>query len=254
MTVAHDDNYSFVSDVHCRQCHCASTCLIGSTLPQVKGQPVEHFISSRLLHRKDVVFHYGEHIEHLYILRSGTTKASFLNPAGEEQVIRFNHAGDILAINDLGGSYYQSSVRALETSSLCRIPYVIFQELLTQNPEFHKSVLGYISQQFNITTAHSLLISRFTASERVAAFLLMMSDAQRSRGYSPQQLRLSMSRHDIASYLGMSSETLSRTLTSFQEIDLIRSIRKGVQVNDLGKLEHLTGQLDIDKESTKVYA
>jgi len=134
---------------------------------------------------------------------------------------------------------------ALETSSVREIPYERLREISNEVPMLLHQIIQLTSQEILHGQTLTMLISKKSAEERLAALLLSLSDRFAGRGFSPTDFYLSMSRHDIGNFLGMAVETVSRVFTRFDNEDLISVRRKHIQLLDLPRLRKLAGTAKI---------
>ncbi|MNP47752.1 Transcriptional activator protein Anr [compost metagenome] len=136
---------------------------------------------------------------------------------------------------------YPVSAQALETTSVCEIPFERLDELSEQLPQLRRQLLRVMSREIRDDQQMMLLLSKKTADERIATFLINLSARFRARGFSAQQFRLSMSRNEIGNYLGLAVETVSRVFTRFQQNGLIAADGKEVRILDSIELCALAG-------------
>jgi len=176
----------------------------------------------------------GDQIEALYIVKSGSFKTYVTNQGGDEQIINFHLAGDILSLDALPTHHFQSSAVALEASSLCVIPSLYFENLVKEFvPDWLIDVLmGQLSQQQRKMSS----LGKKNARRRIAAFLCDISDNYQALGYSGREIRLNMSREDIGNYLGLASETISRMLTKMRKEGVVKLNRQNVKIVDYEQL------------------
>jgi CRP/FNR family transcriptional regulator len=123
---------------------------------------------------------------------------------------------------------YPVSAQALETTSVCEIPFERLDELALQLPQLRRQLMRVMSREIRDDQQMMLLLSKKTADERIATFLVNLSARFRARGFSANQFRLSMSRNEIGNYLGLAVETVSRVFTRFQQNGLIAAEGKEV--------------------------
>ncbi len=127
---------------------------------------------------------------------------------------------------------YPVSAQALETTSVCEIPFERLDELSEQLPQLRRQLMRLMSREIRDDQQMMLLLSKKTADERIATFLVNLSARFRARGFSAQQFRLAMSRNEIGNYLGLAVETVSRVFTRFQQNGLISAEGKEVHILD----------------------
>jgi CRP/FNR family transcriptional regulator, anaerobic regulatory protein len=131
---------------------------------------------------------------------------------------------------------HASSATALEDSEICAIPYVHLTEMIAGSASMQHAVSRLMSQE--IVREHSLmlLLGSMNADERLAAFLLNLSQRLKTLGYSAREFHLRMSRAEIGSYLGMTLETVSRTFSAFQHQGLLEVDKRFIRIIDLDGL------------------
>ena len=132
----------------------------------------------------------------------------------------------------------------MENTSYCVLPYDQLDKLCEDMPELRHQVCHLLGHEMNCDHAHLLLLGQQTAHERLATFLLSISSRFKRRGFSPVSFMLPMSRHDIAGYLGIAVETVSRLFKSFQEKGIVKINRKQVDIVDLDKLNEMVANCE----------
>lgn len=193
----------------------------------------------RPIEKGEHLYRAGENFDAIYALRSGSFKTFVTHPNGEEQVMGFKLPGDLLGLSAINAEHYTTSARALETSSVCEIPFTQLEELCTRIPGLQHHIMGMMSKEIQEEHEKVALCTRIPAEGRLASILLTLSDRFLRRGYSPTEFNLSMSRSDIANMLGMAVETVSRLFTQFQENGLLEVNRKHVVLKDREALAKL---------------
>jgi len=131
---------------------------------------------------------------------------------------------------------YPCDAVALDTVTLCRFAFPALRTLATRLPGIQETLFKLMSK--DIVNA-ALLGGDYSADERLAAFMVNLSDRFAERGYSASRLHLKMPRSDIANYLRLAPETISRVLRRFQDDGLIGVERREVTLTDLVRLKHL---------------
>lgn len=196
---------------------------------------------SRPLHRGDHLFRGGERFRSLYVVKTGSVKTYAPSEEGGEQVLGFHLPGEIIGLDAIDKSCHACSAKVLETSAICEVPFQRFEELAAAIPSLQHQMYRLLSKEIGQDADMLLLLGKKNAEERLAAFLTSMSSRLSKRGLSPTDFYLSMSRHEIGSYLGLAVETVSRLFTRFQEDGLLRVDRKHVEVLNLSALEMMAG-------------
>lgn len=160
------------------------------------------------------IFNEGDVAAHMYSLTIGTVKLYKLLPDGRRQITAFLFPGDFFGLA-VGGNYAYTA-EALSPVVLCRFPRRKLDGLLEDVPRIEKRLLGLAIDELAAAHDQMLLLGRKTAREKVASFLLMISRRAERRGMAPSPISLPMGRSDIADYLGLTIETVSRTLTQLK--------------------------------------
>lgn len=194
---------------------------------------------ARPLHRGDFLFREGDKFRSLYVVKTGSVKTFAPSQEGGEQVLGFHLPGEIIGLDAIDKDVHACSARVLETSAICEIPFVRLEELTANIPSLQHQMYRLLSKEIGQDTDMLLLLGKKNAEERLAAFLLSLSQRLHKRGLSPSDFYLSMSRHEIGNYLGLAVETVSRLFTRFQEDGLMQVDRKHIQLLDLPALEAL---------------
>ena len=217
----------------CSTCHLRDLCLpCGMTSPDVQRLD-DLMFGRRKVAAGQPLYHAGEKFQFIYAVRSGTFKSELALRDGREQVSGFHMAGELMGLDGLAQSQHASTAIALEDAEVCTIPYANLAELSAGNAGMQIIVSKLMSRE--IVREHSLmmLLGSMNAEERVAAFLLNISQRMKARGYSANEFHLRMSRAEIGSYLGMKLETVSRTFSAFQQQRLLDVDKKHVRIIDL---------------------
>jgi len=195
-------------------------------------------ISSVNLPVGSAVISEGEQAENLFNVVRGSVKLFKLLPDGRRQITGFLFAGDFLgiALNDI----YAYNAEAIEPIQLCRFPRHKLEALLGEMPKLERKLLGTTAHELAVAQDQMVLLGRKTAKERVASFLVSLLDRAIKRGQSGTELDIPMSRTDIADYLGLTTETVSRTITTLRKLKLITiGARSSITILDLPGLRML---------------
>ena len=220
----------------CSSCHLKDLCLpCGLARNEIERLDGLMF-GRRKVAAGQTLYREGDGFHFIYAVRSGTFKSSLMLADGREQVSGFHMAGELMGLDGLAQGRHASSTTALEDAEICSIPYAQLAELSTGSTNLQLLMGRLMSRE--IVREHSLmvLLGSMNAEERLAAFLLNLSQRMKARGYSPNEFHLRMSRAEIGSYLGMKLETVSRTFSAFQQQRLLEVDKRHIRILDLGAL------------------
>lgn len=186
--------------------------------------------------RRDYLYHVGNCITDLVVIKSGSAKTVLLSEDGSEQIVNFHFAGDLLGLDSLADKHSLSAVVFLEDSNICRIPYPAFNALSEQTPQLHAEIITRLSNQ--IASGHELMLSinHHSAEQRFVFFLQDLASRQFNRGLYKDHLYLSMSRDEIANYLGLAPATVSRIIGKLERDRMIQADNKHLQLLDYQRL------------------
>jgi CRP/FNR family transcriptional regulator len=190
------------------------------------------------------LFHQGTPFTSVYALRAGTVKTYTITNEGEEQITGFYFPGELVGMSGFDQNEYPVSAKILETTTVCEIPFERLDELSGQLPELRRQLLRSMSKEIREEQQMMLLLSKKNAEERIATFLIKLSQRFKLRGYSETSFRLSMSRNEIGNYLGLAVETVSRIFTRFQKSGLLSVDGKEVHIENLMKLYEISGECE----------
>ncbi len=222
-------------DCHSAPCHDCGLCHLGTPSGSTEPNPhlLEHIAKNRRqVKRGDLLYRIGEPLKVIYAIRCGSIKTQISTADGRSQITGFHITGDTLGLTDLHAGLSSTEARALENSSLCEIPITHLQQLAKEIPNLWTQLTQLLSQEIQRLQGLSLLLSKKTAEERLAFFLLTLSRRYAQRGFSSQEFNLSMSRNDIGIHLGLAEETVCRTLSRFRDEGLIDNQRRLIHILD----------------------
>ncbi|HEV7265409.1 MAG TPA: helix-turn-helix domain-containing protein [Falsiroseomonas sp.] len=177
-----------------------------------------------LAHR-DALFREGDRATHVVALVQGTVKLTRLLPDGREQVLGFRFAGDVLGYTC--AERYPFAAQMLTPAQVCRLERRKLDGLLRRYPALERRLLDLCVQELAATQDQLVTVGRRTAEARVAAFLLSLAAAGQRRHRVGAVLEMPMTRSDIADFLGLTLETVSRTLTAFRRRGWVREPSHG---------------------------
>lgn len=224
------------SKVACHDCSLYPLCLpTGINGDELKL--LDDIIKRRTpLKRGEHLFQVGQPFQAIYAVRSGSIKTYSPTEDGLEQVTGFHLPGELLGLDAINTREHPCAAKALETTSLCEIPFDKLGELSNRIPSLQQQLLKIMSKEILHDQSLLMLLGKKSAEERLAALLISLSNRYAARGFSPTEFNLSMSRNDIGNYLGLAVETVSRLFTRFQEDRLLSVQRKFIKILDLERL------------------
>lgn len=189
-----------------------------------------------------VIYHTGSHFHALYAVKSGFIKTETLHEDGRMQITGFYMSGEILGFDGIAIDHHICTSVALEDSEICIIPLNWVERFNHGSDELQHHFFKLMSREIVRDHTIMLLLGSMQTEERVAAFMLNLSQRFQARGFSPYTLTLRMKREEIGSYLGMKIETVSRILTKFQEQGLLEVQQKNIQILDMEGLKKAVSQ------------
>lgn len=194
---------------------------------------------SRPIHAGDHLYRAGETFSSIFAVRSGSIKTYLIDDDGIEQITGFYLPGEVLGFDGIDTSTYACNVVALETSTVCEIPFARLEELSLQIPSLQRHFFQLMSRQLETNHQMLLTLSKKNAEGRVATLLLSLSHRYSRRKLSPNAMRLPMSRMDIGNFLGLTIETISRTFSRLQKDDIISVDGREIVIKDHDRLNEL---------------
>ncbi|MDQ9169614.1 helix-turn-helix domain-containing protein [Oxalobacteraceae bacterium R-40] len=167
------------------------------------------------------IFTIGQPFDMLYIVNSGFLKTVLLDDAGNEQVLGFPMKGDLLGTDGIHQKKYASEAVALSSCDIVMVPFKMLTSLSRRYPEMEMALYSAISRELVREQIMLNMLGSLSAEARVARFLMSLSERFSAMGYSGKEFNLRMTRQDIGSYLGLTLETVSRTMSAFDRLGYI---------------------------------
>jgi len=190
------------------------------------------------------LFRLGDPVDAIYAVRSGSLKTQLEDASGHVQITSFLLPGEIVGIDGLQENIHQSHALALEDSEVCVMRLDEFDALAQQLPILQSQLRRLMGKE--ISRSHNLMktLGALRSEQRLAAFLLNLSERLSALGYSPYEFILRMSREEIGNFLGLTLETVSRLFSRFAREGLLRIQQRDVMLLDLDTLRELAGGVD----------
>lgn len=196
----------------------------------------------RPLAKGDHLYRSGDQFHAIYAVRAGALKTVAISEDGEEQVTGFHLPGEMLGFDAINHGVHPCSAIALETTSVCEIPFENLEELAMRIPGLQHTLLRIMSKEIFQHQEMLHAVAKRTAEERLAIVLLSFSERYAKRGLSAVRFRLPMSRSDLSNYLGLAPETMSRLFKRFQEQGLVTSDGKEIVLESIDGLREMAHQ------------
>lgn len=193
----------------------------------------------RPIQRNEHLYRPGDTLTAIFAVRSGSIKTYTLTSDGQEQITGFHLPGELLGLDAINDGIHPCATKALETTSVCEMPFEKLESLAAQIPGLQHQLLRVMSRSIQNDEQFMTLLGKKTSEERLASFLLGLSTRFMQRGFSPLEFNLSMSRNDIANYLGLAVETISRLFSRFQNAGILDVNRKLVNIKNLERLKSI---------------
>jgi CRP/FNR family transcriptional regulator len=185
------------------------------------------------------IYTIGQPFDSLYIVHSGFLKTVLIDEFGNEQVLSFPMRGDMLGVDGIHARRYASEAVALSNCDVILVPFRKLTALGRMHPELEPAMYGVMSRELVREQLMVSMLGALSAEARVARFLISLAERFADMGYSSKFFNLRMTRHEIGSYLGLTLETVSRTLSAFNEIGLINVDQRSIGINDPDALKTL---------------
>ena len=233
--------------VSCKSCNLRELCFPHgmndddlSSLDAVVEQP-------KPLHKNEFLYRDGDKSSAMYAVRSGCVKTMTESANGEEQIVGFHLAGELLGLDGFGEGHHTCNAVALETSSVCELPLDDLENLCHKVPGLQKQMRRIMGKEVAEDHKMLLLLGKMTSEERLASFLLSLASRMEERHWKETEFNLSMPRQDIANYLGMAVETVSRLFAAFQNEKIIEVDRRHITILDMHRLKVMVGECEPGK-------
>ena len=223
----------------CAQCSLQQLCLPAG-IGRDDLEQLEHIVKrKRPIEPGERLFRQGDSMGAVFVARDGAFKTVLVNEAGEEQVIGFHLPGELIGLDALGSGEHRCEAIALTRANVCEVPFDDLADVASRIPGLQRQLMRVIGQSLGRDQDHREMLVRRQANERIALFLHGLSERLQKVGEAGDRLKLPMSREDIARFLGLALETVSRGFTRLQEDGVISVYGRKVEILDMAELERL---------------
>ncbi|MBM7063530.1 fumarate/nitrate reduction transcriptional regulator Fnr [Neisseria elongata] len=214
----------------CSTCSLRELCLPVGLRPDEFEQLDTVIKQSHRLKKGEFLFRSGESFHSLYAIRTGFFKTTVASQDGRDQVTGFFMSGELIGMDGICTHSHSCDAVALEDSEVCELPFGHMEALSKEIPSIQTHFFRLMSREIVRDQGVMLLLGNMRAEERIAAFLLNLSQRLHHRGFAANDFILRMSREEIGSYLGLKLETVSRTLSRFHQEGLILVEHKHIRL------------------------
>ena len=216
--------------VSCSHCGLNGICIPRSLTSEEIDLVDAEIRRAKPLHKNSLVFETGDPFTSIYAVRSGALKAYNIDENGEEYVVGFFLPGELIGLVSIDSGVHLNTAKTLETSTLCEIPFDQVETLSKRIHNLQSHMYRILSREIGEDQKLQLLLGKKTAEEKIGTFILNLSHRYKQRHLSSTLFRLPMARTDIANYLGLAVETVSRIITRLQVQKILKVDGKDVEI------------------------
>lgn len=220
----------------CSNCKVRNLCLPQALSPMELARVNDLVVVRRKVKRGEVLIRQGEDFVNLFAIRTGFFKTSVSGENGREQVGGFQMAGEYLGLDGMAGGQHICDAQALEDAEVCVLPFQPLKALSLNTSVLNDHLLKLLSQEIVRQHEVRMLIGGMRAEERVASFLLNLTQRMHARGFSQSELVLRMTREEMGSFLCLKLETVSRAFSSFAKLGILEVKSRHVRILDVAAL------------------
>ena len=227
---------------HCSTCMMGSVCLpVG--MPANEVAQLDDLVKERLrVEKGQPLFEHGAPLNALFGLRTGSIKTQIIEASGQQQITGFFLPGEIVGLDGMMDGIHSSTAVAMEDSEVCVVKLDDIDEISRYVPSLQHQVRRLMSKE--IARSHQVLVAlgSMRSEQRLAAFLINLSQRLTALGYSSTEFIMRMSREEIGNYLGLTLETVSRLFSRFARDGVIRVSQREIKILDMVALNELVGK------------
>jgi CRP/FNR family transcriptional regulator, anaerobic regulatory protein len=225
-----------IHKISCLDCRLGELCLPYGLKKEDISQLSSIVKTKRPIRLDEYLYRQGEHSQSLFAVKSGSFRSFISSLDGIEQTLGFYLPGELMGLDSLQTGEFTCSVVALETATVCELPLPRLSELANKIPGLQSQLMRIIGKE--IASDHDkIVLGHRTAKEKISSFLLMLSRRYHALGFSGTEFNLTMPRHDIANFLGLTIETVSRQMADLTKTGIISINQRQVQINNLDTLK-----------------
>jgi CRP/FNR family transcriptional regulator len=229
---------SKLNQVSCNDCSLDNICLPRG-LSHEEIESISQIVKAKkTLQRGEFIYHEGDNFRGILAIKSGSAKLVGADQHGNEHILNILLPGELLGFDGLSTDKHSCAAIALETTSFCLLPADSMDNLFQNVPSLTRELFRHSGEKM-LEDKNQLILSKRPAEERLAYFLISLSERLKRRGFSASEFKLSLSRQEIGNHLGLALETVSRLLKNFQEDEMIMVQNRFITITDINALKNL---------------
>ncbi len=224
--------------VSCTNCSLDTICLPrGLSKDEIEDLSVV-VKNDAVIQKGEYIYRQGDAFTKIVAIKSGTAKLVSSDAQGNEHILNVLLPGELIGFDGLYEDKYNCSAIALELVTYCELPADSFEALYTKVPGITRELFKHSSESINDAQSQ-IVASNRSAEDKLAMFLINMSDRLKKRGFSALEFNITLTRQEMGEHLGITFETVSRMLKQFQDNGLITVQRKFIVIKDLKGLQNV---------------
>ncbi|HKJ09027.1 MAG TPA: fumarate/nitrate reduction transcriptional regulator Fnr [Gammaproteobacteria bacterium] len=217
----------------CENCHVRRLCLPVS-LESADLAELNQLVERRgPIKRGESIYQAGDTFTSVYAIQGGAVKTYGLTSDGQEQITGFHLSGELVGLDAINTGLHPCHAVALENTWVCEIPYDRLQQLNEQIPSLQREFVRIMSRELVADQASLMMVGKLSAEQRVMRLLHNVFQRMRQRMGNVDEIRLPMTREDIANYVGLTTETVSRVLAHLREQGILEINNRQVRFLDM---------------------
>jgi len=230
--------------IPCEKCALSPLCnpvTMGETKVNLVGSVMRY---RQYVKRGDFLYRKGDEFSSIIAIVQGSAKLSVEYQEGHEQILGFSLIGETVGLSGMRDKVHLTDAQVLEETRICEIPFETLDQFALSVPKIQREITKLLSDELVHFQQQNISLGRKLAEEQLASFLLDISKRYQERGYSPENYVLGMTRNDIANFLGLTKETVSRLLNRFQKDGILSIKGKHIQITNVSGLNTVAGNID----------
>jgi len=235
------DSTQDLQTIPCEQCTLLSLCspvAMGGNKVDIVGSIMRY---RQYVKRGDFLYRKGDKFSSIIAIVKGSAKLSVTYHKNYEQILGFRLIGETVGLSGMRDKVHLTDAQVLEETRICEIPFEALEQFANSVPQIQLEITKLLSDELVHIQEQAISLGKKLAEEQLASFLLDISKRYQEHGYSPENYVLGMTRNDIANYLGLTKETVSRLLNRFQKDGILLIKTKRIQIVNASLLNAIAG-------------